>query len=297
MIKRTIDISEQAYLHLKNRQLLVEKQGETVAKIAIEDLGILILQNPAIVISQAAITQCQLNNVAIVFCDERHLPVSIMLPLWTGHSTHTKVLREQLLVTEPTRKRLWQKIVKFKIAEQALTLRQIGVASEKLVRLLGSVKSGDPSNCEAQAAREYWPLLMGKEFRRDPNGEGINSLLNYGYAVIRAMVARGLVGTGLHPAIGLHHKNQYNGLCLADDVMEPFRPWIDWEVRRLMDEGETLEVNKETKKKLLEVLVKEVVYEDRKMPLMVSVHNLVAGLKVALKGKEQQLIYPRRTFP
>jgi CRISPR-associated protein Cas1 len=294
MIKRVIDVSEQAYLHVQNRQLCIDKQGETVAQIAIEDLGILILQHPAIVITQAVITQCQKNNVAILFCDERHLPISITLPLWEGHSLHTRVLQDQLSVTEPTRKRLWQQVVKHKIAEQALTLEQAGISAKALHRLKDKVKSGDPENCEAQAARKYWTLLMGKEFRRDTEAEGINSLLNYGYAVVRAMTARALVGTGLHPAIGIYHKNQYNGLCLADDIMEPFRPWVDWLIYQLAEENKELTVCKESKQVLLGLLAGDVLFEGRKMPLMVAAHSLVARLKLALTDRRLPLIYPQR---
>ena len=294
MIKRTIDISEQAYLHVEHNQLCVDKQGETVARIAIEDLGILILQHPAIVLTQSVVVQCQKNNVALVFCDERHLPLAIVLPLWGGHSLHTKVLREQLAISEPTRKRLWQQVVKAKIAEQATTIKRAGRAAKGLHRLKNKVKSGDPENCEAQASRQYWPLLMGKDFRRNPDEAGANSLLNYGYSVVRAMVARALVGTGLHPAIGLHHKNQYNSLCLADDIMEPFRPWIDWRVYSLMGEGGELVINQQSKQQLLEMLADDVLYNSHKMPLMVACHRLVAGLKQALTDKHQALIYPER---
>jgi CRISPR-associated protein Cas1 len=183
-----------------------------------------------------------------------------------------------------------------KILEQALTLERIGVSTAGLLRLRDKVKSGDPENCEAQAAQQYWPLLMGKTFRRDPEGDAVNHLLNYGYAIMRAMVARGLVGTGLHPAIGLYHKNQYNGLCLADDIMEPFRPWVDLEVRELLDTGVSPEINRESKQQLLNLLTKEVLCEERKMPLMVAVHTMVANLKRALSDRKHELIYPRRIF-
>ena len=294
MIKRIIDISEQAFLHVKHGQLCVEKQGETVARIAIEDLGILILQHPAIVITQSVIAQCQKNNVAILFCDERYLPISITLPLWEGHSLHTKVLRNQISINEPTRKRLWQQVVKHKIHQQAITIEQSGKSSKALYRLMEKVKSGDTDNCEAQAARQYWPLLMGKDFRRIPDGDGINSLLNYGYAVIRAMVARALVATGLHPSLGLFHRNQYNSLCLADDIMEPFRPWVDWQIYQLTHSHHDPVINQETKQVLLEILGSDVRYDSRKMPLMVASHLLAATLKKALLDRQQALIYPQR---
>ncbi len=294
MIKRTVDISEQAFLHVEHKQLCVDKEGKTISRIAIEDLGILILQHPAIVTTQTVMVECQKNNVAILFCDERHLPLSILLPLWDGHSLHTKVLREQLSASEPTRKRLWQQIVRRKIQEQAVTLEHAGQSAKSLYRLRDKVKSGDLQNCEAQAARQYWTLLMGNNFRRHDEGDAVNSLLNYGYAIVRAMVARALVGTGLHPALGLHHKNQYNGLCLADDIMEPFRPWVDWLVYRWVKNGGNPIICKETKQLLLGIAGNNVILENREMPLMIAVHSVAARLKQALSDREGLVIYPER---
>ncbi len=294
MIKRVIDISEQAYLRVEHKQIRVERDKTTIACIAIEDLGMLILQHPAIVITQAVITLCQQHNAAVLFCDEKHLPISVTLPLWSGHSLHTKVLREQIAISEPTRKRLWQQIVRKKIAEQVITIERANGNSTGLKRLQNKVKSGDPDNCEAQAARQYWALLMGKTFRRNPDELGVNSLLNYGYTIMRAMVARALVGTGLHPAIGLHHKSQYNGLCLADDVMEPFRPWIDWQVYKILENNVEPTINKATKQHLLGLLNQDVNFENRKMPLMIAVHSLVARLKLAQNDKSISLAYPQR---
>lgn len=294
MIKRVIDISEPAYLYIKQNQLCVDRDKETIARISVEDLGILILDHPAIVITQAVIRACQQNGAAVLFCDERHLPISVTLPLWEGHSLHTKVLREQLSMTIPIRKRLWQQVVREKIAEQIVTLAKTGCSVEGLKRLLKKVKSGDSDNCEAQAARQYWPLLMGKSFRRNPDESGVNSLLNYGYSIMRAMIARAIVGTGLHPAIGLHHKSQYNGLCLADDVMEPFRPWVDWQVLELQKDDIELEINKDTKQALLAMLSQDVLFDSRKMPLMVAVHSMAARLKEAHTNKDVNLVYPKR---
>ena len=294
MIKRIVDISEQAYLHVANKQLNVDKNGQTVAKIAIEDLGILILQHPAITITQTVITLCQHNNVAIIFCDERHLPLSITLPLWSGHSLHTKVLKQQIASKIPRRKRLWQQVIKAKISEQATTIEQAGLQSNKLRSLANNVKSGDPENLESQAAQVYWKRLMGNNFRRDTKAEGINSVLNYGYSIMRAMVARALVGTGLHPAIGLHHRNQYNGLCLADDIMEPFRPWVDAIIYNEKQSNPKIQVTKEIKQKLLGMLSQQVVYDGKKMPLMISINYLVAQLKYSLTETYKPLYFPTR---
>lgn len=293
MIKRIVDISEPAYLHLQHRQLLIDKHGETIAQVPIEDLGILILQHPAIVITQAVIVACQQNNVALVFCNERHLPYSLLLPLTDANSLHSRTIRQQIAATEPTRKRLWQQIVRHKISMQAKVLARHGKNAVALERLAANVKSGDSENLEAQAAQKYWRLLFGDNFRRDADAEGINSLLNYGYAIMRALVARAIVGTGLHPALGLQHSNQYNGLCLADDLMEPLRPWVDYCVHRLSRDFATLEVNQDTKRPLLNLLSEPVLWGQQAMPLMVACHYLLADFKRALSDKSAMLDYPQ----
>jgi len=222
MIKRIIDISDAAYIHLKHQQLLIDKQGETVGQVPVEDLGVLILQHSAIVLTQQVIIACQKNKVVIVFCDNKHLPYSVILPIGESHTLHNKILKQQIAITEPTRKRLWQQIVQHKIKQQAKTLVRLDKSAVRLDRLATQVKTGDSGNCEALAAQAYWKLLFGQGFKRDVDLDGINSLLNYGYSIVRAMVARSICGAGLHPALGLFHKNQYNSLCLADDIMEPF---------------------------------------------------------------------------
>jgi len=291
MIKRIIDISEQAYLHLKNQQLLIDKQSETVGQVPIEDLGVLILQHPAIVISQQVIIHCQKNKVVIIFCDEKHLPYSLILPIAESHSLHNKILKQQIAVTEPTRKRLWQQIVQQKIVSQAKTLAQLGKGTMRLSRLAKHVKKGDTGNSEAIAAQIYWRLLFGSNFRRNVDMDGINSLLNYGYSIIRACVARSICGAGLHPTLGLFHKNQYNALCLADDIIEPFRPWVDLLVYRLSQQGQ-LEVNQHTKQQLLGLLSETVMYENKKMTLMVAMHYLMANLKRCYNKELKVLAYP-----
>jgi len=292
MIKRIIDISDSAYIHIEKRQLLIDKNGEVAGSIPIEDLGILVLQHPAIVVSQAAIIACQENNVAVVFCDSRHLPLSILLPISSGHSLHSKVLQQQVAVTTATKKRLWQQIVRLKITNQAETLLMAGKRATRLQHLIREVKSGDPENCEAQAARFYWHLLMGNDFRRDHNAGGTNALLNYGYSVMRAMIARAIVGSGLHPAFGLHHHNQYDGLCLADDLVEPFRPWVDWEIYKIIEANGAIAINRDTKEMLLGLLVRSVKWRDQPMPLMVACHYLTSDLKRVYSKDLTKLEYP-----
>ena len=292
MIKRTIDVSQASYLHLKNLQLLIDQEGKTVGRIPVEDLGILILEHPAITITQGVILACQKNNVAVVFCDERHLPYSTLLPLSEGNQLHSKVLRQQIKISQPSKKRLWKIIVQEKIRQQALTLKNSGKPHQELLSISLKVKSGDSGNLEAEAARKYWPLLMGKGFVRDFEAEGANALLNYGYSIVRAMIARALVGTGLHPALGLFHHNQYNGLALADDLMEPFRPWVDRIVCKLLMEDSDAQINKESKQKLLGLPGKQVLWGKKEMPLLVVSHLLATRLKQAYEDSSLSLIWP-----
>jgi len=294
MIKRIIDISEPAYIHLMNKQLLIDKDNETVGSIPIEDLGVVVLENPQIVMTQAAIIACQKNNVAVVFCDEKHLPYSLLLPVSDAHTLHNKILRQQVEMTKSTKKRLWQQIVVHKIQQQTKTLERASKNIVQLQRLSSKVKSGDPENIEAQAAKKYWNLLFGVEFRRNVNEPGVNSLLNYGYAIIRAMIARAIVGSGLHPSIGVFHQNQYNGLCLADDLMEPFRPWIDWLVFNFVmkNNNDDIQINQQTKTMFFQLLGELVLYKKKKMPLMVACHYLLSDFKKAFDESRYKLNYP-----
>jgi CRISPR-associated protein Cas1 len=292
VIKRIIDISDAAYIHLKHQQLLIDKQDETVGQIAIEDLGVLILQHPAIVLTQQVIIACQKSKVIIIFCDNKHLPYSVILPIGESHSLHNKILKQQIAITEPTRKRLWKQVVQQKIKQQATTLDLLGKDSTRLNRLSTQVKAGDSGNCEAIAAQVYWKILFGKEFKRDVDKEGVNSLLNYGYAIIRAMIARSICGAGLHPTLGLFHKNQYNALCLADDIMEPFRPWIDQRVYNLAQQHDPVEINQSNKQTILELLNEPVIHDNKKMPFMVATHYLMADLKRCYNKQQKKLLYP-----
>lgn len=293
MIKRTIDISQASYLNLKNRQLQIDQHGETVGTVPVEDLGILILQHPAITITQGVLLACQKNNVAVVFCDERHLPYSTLLPISEGHQLHNKVLQQQISITQPTRKRLWKEIVQEKIRQQMLTLDRFHLNSRPLEWLVKRVKPGDPDNCEAEAAQRYWRTLMGETFIRDRDANDSNQLLNYGYSIIRAMVARALVGTGLHPALGLFHHNQYDGLALADDLMEPLRPWVDTVVFQQLQQNPEVMLDQSSKKVLLSLLEQMVLWERQKTPLLVTSHLIAARLKQCYSNPRLRLHWPQ----
>ena len=292
MIKRIIDISDKAYVHLKHQQLVIEKQSEIVGQVPIEDLGVLILQHPAIVLTQQLIVACQKNKVVIIFCDEKHLPYSVILPIGEGHTLHNKILKQQMAISEPTRKRLWQQIVQHKIKQQEQTLVMLNKESTRLNYLSTQVKTSDTGNCEAIAAQAYWKLLFGKAFKRDADLDGINSILNYGYAIIRAAVARSICGAGLHPTLGLFHTNQYNALCLADDLMEPFRPWVDYVVYKMASTNNDLTIDQQSKQVLLGLMSESVLYKKKAMPFMVALHYLMADLKRCYSNGIKTLPYP-----
>ena len=295
MIKRTIEISSKSHLSLRNKQLVISQSGNEVSQIPIEDIGELILNNPQTTMTQGVMIESQKNNVALVLCDEKHLPISTLLPISEGNKLHSKVLRAQIEVRVSTKKRLWQNTIQEKIKNQAQTLMHFGGNYQHLTAMVARVKSGDPTNLEATAARHYWRQLFGSDFRRDQKAEGINSLLNYGYSIVRAAVARAIVGTGLHPALGIQHHNQYNGLALADDIMEPFRPWIDLRVKTItLDEDATAEINMETKRELLMILEQKVIYSGESSPLMVSLGMLAADLKKAIINNNKSLQWPSK---
>lgn len=259
--------------------MIIKKEGENDSSVPVEDIGILVLANPSITISQSLIASCQENNCTIVFCDQKHLPVSILLPI-ASNSTHSKVLNIQTSVKKPLKKRLWQKIIIAKTEAQARTLSFLKKDPSPLSTMKKRIKSGDTKNIESQAARIYWLKLFGKGFTRNYKESGINSLLNYGYSLVRASVARSLCGTGLHPALGIHHHNQYNPMCLADDLMEPLRPLVDRKVYELNESGIS-ELDKKTKLSLLSILSENVLLETTKFPMIVANQHMAVSLKKA----------------
>lgn len=292
MIKRTIEINQASWLHISHQQLCVEQNKIEVARIPIEDIGVLILAHPAICLTQAVVIGCQQHNAVIVFCDQHYLPYSITLPVYDGHSLHHKILQLQLEASVPNKKRLWQQIVQQKIRQQIESLSAAGRATVQLQRMVKKVKSGDPDNIEAQAAQRYWQLLFGDDFRRDQHAQGINALLNYGYAIIRALLARAVVASGLHPALGLHHANQYNGLCLADDLIEPLRPWVDRQVYALAQQQSELNVDSATKLPFLSLLSASVIWDKKPLPLMVASQHYLADLKRCYANPKYRLRFP-----
>ncbi len=295
MIKRTLYFSNPAYLKTKNEQLVFEspETGET-KQIPIEDIGLLILDHQQITISQALIAKLLANNSAFITCDNSHHPTGLLLNL-DGNTLQSAKFSAQVEATAPLKKQLWQQTVSAKINNQASLLESKRVPVKNLRNLAMEVKSGDADNREAIAAAYYWKFLFPDflEFRRERFGPPPNNLLNYGYAILRATVARSLVASGLLPTLGIFHKNQYNAYCLADDIMEPYRPFVDRVVTEIVRmNGNFLELTPTMKKDLLNIPALDVKIRDEKSPLMVAVQKTTASLAKCFEGKQRKIDYP-----
>ena len=304
MIKRTLYFGNPAYLSLKMKQLIVRMPqsddgdlptGEEVVRtLPIEDLGVIILDNKQITITQGAMEALLENNCAIITCDSKRMPVGLMLPL-AGNTVQNERFRSQIDSSLPLRKQLWQQTIEAKIRNQASVLQYVtGEEHKNMLKWSESVRSGDTDNMEARAAVYYWKTIFPDNpyFVRAQDADGPNALLNYGYAILRAVVARALVGSGLLPTLGIHHHNRYNAYCLADDIMEPYRPYVDKLVTELLDEDATGELNAKAKVKLLNIPVIEVVINGRRSPLMIAVSQSTTSLVKCFRGESRRLAYP-----
>lgn len=299
MIKKTLYFGNPAYLKKERQQLKVEYPEELAQPsktVPIEDVGMVILDHPRVTITQALLTALLDNNAAILNCDTRHMPSGLFMPMTANH-TYTEKLRYQLDASEPLRKNLWQQTVKCKIDNQARVLERLGIDVENMLYWSSKVRSGDPDNYEGRAAANYWAKLLGSEsgFRRVRYGEPPNNLLNYGYAILRAVVARSIVASGMLPALGIHHRNKYNAFCLADDVMEPYRPYVDLIVLDILEEYQDVDLDDltpELKRELLIIPTIDVVIEESKSPLMVGMQRTTASLMQCFEGEKRKIAYP-----
>lgn len=307
MIKRTLCFSNPAYLSLRNAQLViklpeVEKadvsdsfKREATTTIPIEDIGVVVLDNKQITITQGVLEALLENNCAVITCDSSHLPVGLMLPL-CGNTTQNERFRCQLDASLPLKKQLWQQTVQYKIRNQAAVLQMThGSVARNMLAWAADVKSGDSDNLEARAAVFYWRNLFADipNFTREREGIAPNNLLNYGYAILRAVVARGLVASGLLPTLGIHHHNRYNAYCLADDIMEPYRPYVDALVVKLRQRGAVGdELSTEMKRELLQIPTLDVTIGGKRSPLMVAVGQTTASLYRCFNGEQRKITYP-----
>lgn len=307
MIKKTLYFGNPAYLSLRNAQLIIRlpevvdnntlpeyfKQVSEVSK-PIEDIGVIVLDHKQITITSGVLEAFLENNCAVLTCDSKSMPVGLLLPLH-GNTTQNERFRQQLDASLPLSKQLWQQTVKAKIENQAAVLKECTGEEMKCMRVwAANVRSGDPDNQEARAAAYYWKNLFRIEgFTRDRDGIPPNNLLNYGYAILRAVVARGLVASGLLPTLGIHHHNRYNAYCLADDIMEPYRPYVDRLVYSIVRQGGNYaELTKELKVRLLTIPTLETNIAGKRSPLMVAVGQTTASLYKCFSGELRKISYP-----
>lgn len=295
MIKRTLYFGNPAYLKTSNEQMVMELQDSGEIKTApIEDIGLVILDHQQITITQALMAKLLANNTALITCDNSHHPVGLLLSL-DGNTLQSQKFKAQIEASVPLKKQLWQQTVMAKIANQAAVLKLEQVDNKFLTNLVNNVKSGDSGGCEGIAASYYWKRVFPDflEFRRERFGPPPNNLLNYGYSIIRAIVARSLVASGLLPTLGIFHRNQYNAYCLADDIMEPYRPFVDKMVCHIIrGNGRFLEMTTAMKRELLSIPALDVVIDGQKSPLMNAVQRTTASLAKCFEGSARKILYP-----
>jgi CRISPR-associated protein Cas1 len=293
MIKHIIEVSQEpSRLSLRNNQMVVTQAGIEKSQIPCEDIGVIVVDQPQTVYTHQLLCHLSATDAVVVLCDQNHLPTSILLPL-SDHSTLVPRLHLQISMSAPRRKKLWAEIVKEKLKRQAENLPDDYPAKQKILDLAKNVKTGDSTNREAQGAKVYWQnWLWQQEFRRDRDALGINSVLNYGYAVVRAALARAVVAAGLQPSLGLMHHNRSNSFCLVDDLIEPYRPMVDHQVRELYRQGYT-ELTPECKKQLLGLLAIPMELGQETGPSGVMFQRYVNSLVRCMEGIEKRLGIPK----
>ena len=305
MIKKTLYFGNPMYLSLRNAQLVLRKpdadkleesfKQDAERTIPIEDIGVVVLDNRRITITTGAMEALLGNNCAIITCDSTNLPVGLMLPL-SGNTTQSERFRNQIDASLPLKKQLWQQTIRQKILNQATVLnKNTGAIVKNMQVWANEVKSGDPDNLEARAAAYYWRNLFPSlpNFVRGREGDPPNNLLNYGYAILRACVARGLVGSGLLPTLGIHHHNRYNAYCLADDIMEPYRPFVDDLVINIMQKyPDYTELTQSIKTALLMIPSLDAMLDGKRSPLMIAVGQTTASLAKCFNGELRKIAYP-----
>jgi CRISPR-associated protein Cas1 len=287
---------------MKDRQLVVDipaiegKQDAQKAFIPVEDIGVLMLDNYQITITHTLLNALLENNSAVITCNHKHMPSGMLLPL-EGNTLQSERYVNQINASIPLKKQLWQQTVQSKIGNQTAVLQKLKVDIEPMLYFRSSVKSGDPQNYEGRAAAYYWKNIfngvLSDDFVRGRFEDDPNNLLNYGYAVLRAVVTRSLVASGLLPTLGIHHHNRYNAFCLADDIMEPYRPFVDMVVLDIVnDYDDVSELTTEIKSRLLVIPAMDVTIDGKSSPLMLATSRTAASLYDCFEGTSRKLIYP-----
>lgn len=292
MIKQTLTFQNPASLLLRDKQLIIQlKDIDYEITRPIEDIGVIIIEKPMVKTTVPLLNALADNNVAVIFCDDHAIPKSMLVTL-DGNATLQETYRYQKEVTLPIKKQIWKQIVEVKIKNQSALLNKLNKDGDILKPYYTNVKSGDSDNREGIAARAYWNMLLGDDFRRERDGTPPNNLLNYGYAILRAATARSLVGSGLYPAFGIFHHNRYNAFPLADDIMEPYRPFIDEVVYRLYYDGACSDLNKNAKMALQRVLFCDVKMGKLTRPLEIALSLTTASLVKMYKRETEKLVLP-----
>lgn len=303
MIKRTIFFGNPAYLSTKNEQIVIsfpDKEQETKT-VAIEDIGVIVLENQQITITNGLLEKLIHNNVALINCNQQHLPIGLLMPL-DGHTEQSERFKHQINASLPLKKNLWQQTISAKINNQAGLLKEKGFPCRKMELWAKEVTSGDAENHESRAAVFYWqslsPILTnGKnDFTRGQKEGAPNHLLNYGYAILRALTARAIVSSGMLPTMGIFHRNKYNAYCLADDIMEPYRPYVDLIVCHICESEDAIEeLTTDIKKQLLSIASIDVFIDGKNSPLMVAMSRTTHSLQECFAGKARKILYPSFT--
>ena len=295
MIKQTLMFTSPVYLSLKDQQMVISfKDNKDMVTRPIEDIGFVVIENPQVSISIPLLNELADNNVSVVYCDKKQMPKTMLMTL-EGNTTQQESYKFQIDASAPMKKNVWKQLVECKIRNQALLLNKIGKNGDVLKQYYMNVKSGDTDNREGAAAREYWGHIFDDNFKREREGLPPNNLLNYGYTILRAAVARALIGSGLYPAFGVFHRNRYNAFPLADDVMEPYRPFVDEIVYHLYYDGAVNELDNQSKGKLLRVLFSDVKMGKVTRPLENALSLTTASLLKMYKGETDKLSLPMVT--
>ena len=293
MLKRTLFFTQPYVLSLKNNQMIIKtrEMPDMHRSIPIEDIGFVILEHQQTSITLPLLNALSDNNVAVIICGDNYMPNAMLLNL-ESNTTQGETLRMQIEASEPLKKNIWKQTIENKIKNQAALLKKVGKDGNILRPFYSNVKSGDSDNREGIAAKIYWNELFGSDFVRTREGSEPNNLLNYGYTILRAAMARALMGSGLLPAIGIFHRNKYNAFPLADDIMEPYRPFVDELVYRLYSQGKK-ELTKEVKAEILKILFTDTQFEKTTHPLEIGLTTTTASLVKCLNGTCKRVLYPQ----
>jgi len=296
MVGRVVEVANDGrHLAVDRGFMTVTEKGNELGRVPLDNLAALVANAHGLTYSNNLLVKLAVRGVPVILCGANHQPAAVVWPV-DGHHAQSGRMSDQASASMPLKKRLWQQIVQAKILAQGATLAAVGAEASGFRLLARKVRVGDPENVEAEAARRYWPLLLGPDFRRDHDGGGLNALLNYGYAVLRAATARAVMAAGLHPSLGLKHTNRGNALVLVDDLMEPFRPIVDREVHRLKSE-KNVDVTSEAKAALARTMIVDLPTEDGVSPVMVCLERLAVSLAKAYAGETEKLHFPKPGLP